>query len=95
MELEPVVRMELEQAWAARREWEPAAQMALEPEPEPGWVVRMEREQEPAVRMEWEQEQEQEQGQEPGWVVRMEPREIPFLAALAAPCFPAATQAQT
>lgn len=63
--------MELEQAWAVRRElgMEPAARMELE--------------------------QEQGQGQEPGWAARREPREIPFLAVLAAPRFPAATQAQT
>ena len=72
---------EQEPGWAARMEWEQA------------WAVRMELGQEPAVRMEWEQEQEQEQ--EPGWAARKEPREIPFLAALAAPRFPAATQAQT
>ena len=59
---------------------------------EQAWAVRMELGQEPAVRMEWEQEQEQEQ--EPGWAARKEPREIPFLAALAAPRFPAATQEQ-
>ena len=54
---------------------------------EQAWAVRMELE--PAVRMELGQEQE------PGWAARKEPREIPFLAALAAPRFPAATQAQT
>ena len=79
--------MELGQAWAARRE--------LEQEP----VVRMELEQEQelelelVVRMELELELELE----PGWAARREPRElreIPFLAALAVPRFPAATRQQ-